>query len=36
MFIVIAFLELLVQALQAYVFTLLSALYISGAIAEEH
>jgi F-type H+-transporting ATPase subunit a len=36
MFIVIAFLELLVQALQAYVFTLLSALYIAGAIAEEH
>jgi F-type H+-transporting ATPase subunit a len=36
MFIVIAFLELLVQVLQAYVFTLLSALYISGAIAEEH
>jgi F0F1-type ATP synthase membrane subunit a len=26
----------LVQVLQAYVFTLLSALYISGAIAEEH
>jgi F-type H+-transporting ATPase subunit a len=36
MFIVIAFLEVLVQVLQAYVFTLLSALYISGAIAEEH
>ena len=36
MFIVIAFLELLVQVLQAYVFTLLTALYISGAIAEEH
>jgi F-type H+-transporting ATPase subunit a len=36
MFILIAFLELLVQFLQAYVFTLLNALYISGAIAEEH
>jgi F-type H+-transporting ATPase subunit a len=36
MFIIIAFLEVLVQVLQAYVFTLLSALYISGAIAEEH
>ncbi len=36
MFIAIAFLEVLVQFLQAYVFTLLNALYISGAIAEEH
>jgi F-type H+-transporting ATPase subunit a len=36
MFILIAFLELLVQFLQAYVFVLLNALYISGAIAEEH
>jgi F-type H+-transporting ATPase subunit a len=36
MFVAIAFLELLVQFLQAYVFTLLNALYISGAIAEEH
>ena len=36
MFILISFLELLVQALQAYVFVLLTALYISGAIAEEH
>ncbi len=36
MFIVIAFLEVLVQFLQAYVFVLLNALYISGAIAEEH
>lgn len=36
MFILIAFLEVLVQFLQAYVFTLLNALYISQAIAEEH
>jgi F-type H+-transporting ATPase subunit a len=36
MFILIAFLEVLVQFLQAYVFVLLNALYISGAIAEEH
>jgi F-type H+-transporting ATPase subunit a len=36
MFVLIAFLEVLVQFLQAYVFTLLNALYISGAIAEEH
>lgn len=36
MFVAIAFLEILVQALQAYVFVLLTALYISGAIAEEH
>jgi len=34
--IVISFLELLVQFLQAYVFTLLTAMYISGALAEEH
>jgi F-type H+-transporting ATPase subunit a len=34
--IAIAFLELLVQFLQAYVFTLLNAMYISGALAEEH
>jgi F-type H+-transporting ATPase subunit a len=32
----ISFLELLVQFLQAYVFTLLTAMYISGALAEEH
>ena len=35
-FIAIAFLELLVQFLQAYVFTLLNAMYISGALADEH
>ena len=33
---VIAFLELLVQFLQAYVFVLLNAMYISGALADEH
>ena len=32
----ISFLELLVQFLQAYVFTLLNAMYISGALADEH
>ena len=36
LFILIAFLELLVQFLQAYVFTLLTAMYISGALADEH
>jgi len=36
MFIAVAFLEVLVQFLQAYVFTLLNAMYISGALAEEH
>jgi F-type H+-transporting ATPase subunit a len=36
LFILIAFLELLVQFLQAYVFTLLNAMYISGALADEH
>jgi F-type H+-transporting ATPase subunit a len=34
--IAIAFLELLVQFLQAYVFALLNAVYIQGALAEEH
>jgi F-type H+-transporting ATPase subunit a len=28
--------ELLVEFLQAYVFTLLAALYIGGALADEH
>ncbi|MGH6927997.1 MAG: F0F1 ATP synthase subunit A, partial [Dongiaceae bacterium] len=32
----VGFLELLVLFLQAYVFTLLTAMYISGALAEEH
>jgi F-type H+-transporting ATPase subunit a len=36
LFILIAFLELLVQFLQAYVFVLLNAMYISGALADEH
>ena len=34
--ILIVFLELLVQFLQAYVFALLNAMYISGALADEH
>lgn len=36
MAIAVSFLELLVQFLQAYVFTLLTAMYISGALSEEH
>ena len=36
LFILISFLELLVQFLQAYVFVLLNAMYISGAVSEEH
>jgi F-type H+-transporting ATPase subunit a len=34
--IAVAFLEILVQFLQAYVFALLNAMYISGALADEH
>ena len=34
--IVLTFFEGFVQLLQAYVFTLLSALYIGGALADEH
>jgi F-type H+-transporting ATPase subunit a len=34
--IVMTFFELLVEVLQAYIFTLLTALYIGGALAEEH
>jgi len=34
--IVLTFFEALVQVLQAYIFTLLSALYVAGAVAEEH
>ncbi len=34
--IAVGFLELLVQFLQAYVFALLNAMYISGALADEH
>jgi F-type H+-transporting ATPase subunit a len=36
LFIAISFLELLIQFLQAYVFVLLNAMYISGAVADEH
>jgi F-type H+-transporting ATPase subunit a len=36
LFVAISFLELLVQFLQAYVFVLLNAMYISGAVSEEH
>ena len=36
LFIAIAFLELLVQFLQAFIFVILSSLYISGAVADEH
>ena len=36
LFIAIAFLEILIQFLQAYVFVLLNAMYIAGAIADEH
>lgn len=34
--IVMSFFEMLIQFLQAYIFTLLSALYIAGAVADEH
>ena len=36
LFIAIGFLEVLIQFLQAYVFVLLNAMYIQGALAEEH
>jgi F-type H+-transporting ATPase subunit a len=36
LFIAVAFLEVLIQFLQAYVFVLLNAMYISGALADEH
>lgn len=36
LFVAISFLELLVQFLQAYVFVLLNAMYISGAVSDEH
>ncbi len=36
LFVAIAILEVLIQFLQAYVFVLLNAMYISGALAEEH
>jgi F-type H+-transporting ATPase subunit a len=34
--IALTFFEFLVQCLQAYIFTLLTALYIAGALADEH
>lgn len=34
--IVMSFFELLIEFLQAYVFTMLAALYIAGAVADEH
>ncbi len=34
--ILVSFLEILVQFLQAYVFTLLNAMYLQGALADEH
>ncbi|MSZ76927.1 MAG: F0F1 ATP synthase subunit A, partial [Actinobacteria bacterium] len=36
LFILVAFLEVLIQFLQAYVFVLLNAMYIAGALADEH
>ncbi|MEX0428970.1 F0F1 ATP synthase subunit A [Nocardioides sp. DS6] len=36
LFIGVAILEVLIQFLQAYVFVLLNAMYISGAVADEH
>ncbi len=36
LFVAVAILEVLIQFLQAYVFALLNAMYISGAISEEH
>ncbi len=36
LFVAIAILEVLIQFLQAYVFVLLNAMYISGALADEH
>lgn len=34
--IALSFLELLIQVLQAYIFTVLTALYIAGSLADEH
>ena len=34
--IVMTFFEFMVQCLQAYIFTLLTALFIAGALADEH
>jgi F-type H+-transporting ATPase subunit a len=34
--IVLTFFEFMVQCLQAYLFTLLTAMFIAGALADEH
>jgi F-type H+-transporting ATPase subunit a len=34
--IVMSFFEVLVEFLQAYIFTLLAALYLAGAVSDEH
>jgi F-type H+-transporting ATPase subunit a len=34
--ILMSFLEVLIEFLQAYLFALLAALYIAGAVADEH
>lgn len=34
--VILTFFELIVEVLQAYVFTILTAVYVSGALAEEH
>jgi F-type H+-transporting ATPase subunit a len=36
LFVMVGFLEVLIMFLQAYVFTLLTSIYIGGALAEEH
>ena len=36
LFLAVAFLEILIQFLQAYVFVLLTAMYIAGAVSDEH
>jgi F-type H+-transporting ATPase subunit a len=36
MAIVMTLFEALIQLIQAYIFTLLAALYIAGALAEDH
>ena len=36
LFVAVAFLEILIQFLQAYVFVLLNAMYISGAVSDDH
>jgi F-type H+-transporting ATPase subunit a len=34
--ILLTFFEFMVQCLQAYIFTLLTALYVAGSLADEH